>query len=163
MAQPSEHCIRVVTSRETSGEGWLKLRDWMREWAGRADLYLVHVDQVDLLGLQAVLARMEHCLAQGATNIVVDLGVANVSPTAMLSLFAERGHLAEHGVTVTLRGRSNLRGGPGVPAKHACGRWPLWRERRCPGIPCCRFCCPSGRFGRSRSPWQSTHCGLRSG
>lgn len=114
------HCIRVVSASETTGDGWLALSEWMREWAGRSELHLVHIESLDLLGLQRLLERLEFALGQGALDVMVDIGVCQITPAALLSLIAERRHLGDAGINLTLRGQGSLR--PRNDAARASGQ-----------------------------------------
>lgn len=129
------HSIRVVSSSETTGEGWLRLHAWMREWAGHTELHLVHIETVDLLGLQSLLERLEYALGRGATALTVDLGSVRITAAAMVALIAERERLSNQGIKVVIRGRANLRGATAGEAE-ATRRRPV----------------PSGRSPRGESP-----------
>jgi len=129
---PRHHSIRVVCSRETTGEGWLRLHAWMREWAGRTELHLVHIEQLDLVGLQGLLGRIEFAIGQGADEIVIDLGMSSITPAAMVALIAEREQLERAGRRLTLRGRANLRGAPSPEGTRPPRHVPSGRPSRDP-------------------------------
>lgn len=133
------HTIRIVSSAEATGEGWLRLHAWMQEWAGGTELHLVHIEVVDLVGLQVLLERLEYALARGASALTIDLGSVRITAAVMVALIAERERLSRQGREVVIRGRANLRGGTTDEAK-ATARRPV----------------PSGRSPRKERPRSQT-------